>query len=349
MKLAIIGLPSSGKTTLFNALTRGHAAISAGGRSREANIGVVKVPDNRVDLLSTMYEPQKTIYAHVEYVDVGGLDSSGEKDKPLDEKLWNLVRPVDSIALVARNFEVGGIAPTAWSDIGKVESELILADLIVVEKRLARIEEDKKRGRKINEEEHNLLSRCLTALEEEKPLRSLSEEAASSPLLKGFALLSAKPILWIINNGEKYTKVEISEAPPNTMVTEVCGQLEMELAQLSPEESEVFRGGLEVDAEPALQRIIRYSYALLGLISFFTVGKDEVRAWTIAKGTPAQAAAGVIHSDIEKGFIRAEVLAYDDLVEFGSYAQAQKKGRVRLEGRDYIVQDGDIINFRFNV
>jgi GTP-binding protein YchF len=348
MKLAIIGLPGSGKTTLFNALTRGYAAISVGGRSREANIGVVKVPDDRVDLLSTMYEPQKTIYAHVEYVDVGGFDSSGEKDKPLDEKLWNLVRPADAIVLVARNFEIGGIAPAARSDIGKVESELRLADLIVVEKRLARIEEDKKRGRKINEGEYNLLSRCLTALEEERPLRSLSE-IASSPLLKGFALLSAKPILWIISNGEKYTKVEISEAPPNTMVTEVCGQLEMELAQLSPEESEVFRGGLEVNAEPALQRIIRYSYALLGLVSFFTVGKDEVRAWTITKGTPAQTAAGVIHSDIEKGFIRAEVLAYDDLVEFGSYAQAQKKGRIRLEGRDYIVQDGDIINFRFNV
>ena len=348
MKLAIIGLPGSGKTTLFNALTRGHAAISAGGRSREANIGVVKVPDGRVDLLSTMYEPQKTIYAHVEYADVGGLDSSGEKDKPLDETLWALVRPADAIVLVARNFETGGIAPTARSDIGKVESELILADLIVVEKRLARIEEDKKRGRKIDEEEHNLLSMCLTALEEEKPLRSLSE-AVSSPLLRGFSLLSAKPILWVINNGEKYAKVEGYETPPNTMVAEVCGQIEMELAQLSPEESEVFRGGLEVDAEPALQRIIRYSYALLGLVSFFTVGKDEVRAWTITKGTPARKAAGVIHSDIEKGFIRAEVLAYDDLVEFGSYAQAQKKGRVRLEGRDYIVQDGDIINFRFNV
>lgn len=348
MKLAIIGLPGSGKTTLFNALTRGHAAISAGGRSREANIGVVKVPDNRVDLLSTMYEPQKTIYAHVEYVDVGGLASSGEKDKPLDEKLWNLVRPADSIVLVARNFEIGGIAPAARSDIGKVESELILADLIVVEKRLARIEEDKKRGGKISEEEYNLLSGCITALEEERPLRSLSE-AASSPLLKGFALLSAKPILWVINNGEKYIKVEISEVPPNTTVTEVCGQLEMELAQLSPEESEVFRGGLEVDAEPALQRIIRYSYALLGLVSFFTIGKDEVRAWTIKKGTRAQQAAGAVHTDIEKGFIRAELLAYDDLVECGSYAQAQKKGRVRLEGRDYIVQDGDIINFRFNV
>jgi len=348
MKLAIIGLPGSGKTTLFNALTRGHAAISAGGRSREANIGVVNVPDGRVDLLSTMYEPQKTIYAHVEYVDVGGFDSSGEKDKPLDEKLWTLVRPADAIVLVARNFERGGFAPAAWSDIEKVESELILADLIVVEKRLARIEEDKKRGKKINEEEHNLLSRCLTALEEEKPLRALGE-AASSSLLKGFALLSAKPILWVINNGEKYTKVEISEAPPHTMVAEVSGQIEMELAQLSPEEAEVFRGGLEVDAEPALQRIIRYSYALLGLISFFTVGKDEVRAWTITKGTPARKAAGVIHSDIEKGFIRAEVLAYDDLVEHGSYAQAQKKGLARLEGRDYIVQDGDIINFRFNV
>ncbi|MEW5949469.1 MAG: DUF933 domain-containing protein [Thermodesulfobacteriota bacterium] len=348
MKLTIIGLPGSGKTTLFNALTRGHAALSSGGRAREANIGVVKVPDGRVDLLSTMYEPQKTIYAQVEYVDVGGLDSSGEKDNPLDEKLWTLVRPADAIVLVARNFEVGGIAPAARSDIGKVESELMLADLIVVEKRLARIEEDKKRGRKIDEEEHNLLSRCLAALEEEKPLRSLGE-AASSPLLKGFSLLSAKPILWVINNGEKYTKIEVSETPPNTMVAEVCGQLEMELAQLSPEESEVFRGGLDVDAEPALQRIIRYSYALLGLISFFTVGKDEVRAWTITKGTPARKAAGAIHSDIEKGFIRAEVLAYDDLVEHGSYAQAQKKGLVRLEGRDYIVQDGDIINFRFNV
>lgn len=349
MKLAIIGLPGSGKTTLFNALTRGHAVVCPGGRFKEANLGVVKVPDVRVDTLSTLYEPEKTIYAYVEYVDVGGLDGSSEKSKPLDEKLVNLVRPADALVLVARNFELGGMKPTARADIRKVESELILADLLVVENRLTRIGEDKKRGKKINEEEHDLLSRCLAALEGETPLRLLNE-VLSSTLLKGFAFLTAKPTLWVINNQEKhYPKVEIAQVPPNTMVTEVCGSLEMELAQLSPEEAEMFRRDLELDVEPALQRIIRHSYILLGFISFFTVGKDEVRAWTIKKGTNAQRAAGVIHSDIEKGFIRAEVLAYDDLAEFGSYAQAQKKGRVRLEGRDYIVQDGDIINFRFNV
>ncbi len=349
MKLAIIGLPGSGKTTLFNALTGGRAPISAGGRFKEANIGVVKVPDARVDALSAVYEPQKTTYAHIEYVDVGGFEVSGEKREPFDEKMLNLIRPADAIVLVARNFESGGMKPTAWADIQNVESELMLADLLVVEKRLLRIEEDKKKGRKINEEEYSLLSMCLAALEEERPLRS-ANEVVSSALLKGFAFLSAKPMLWVINSQEKeYAKPEIPQVPPNTAVTEVCGKLEMELAQLKPEEAEIFRGDFEVHAEPAMQRIIRHSYTLLGFLSFFTIGKDEVRAWTIKKGTNAQKAAGAVHSDMEKGFIRAEVLAYNDLIEFGSYAQAQRKGRVRLEGRDYIVQDGDIISFRFNV
>lgn len=349
MKLAIIGLPGSGKTTVFNALTRGHAAISTGGRGRDHNVGAVRVPDSRVDWLSAMYDPQKTIYAQVEYLDLGGFDDSDDKNRLIEDKLLNLMRPADALVIVARNFQLAGIGPNICKDITKVESDLIVADFMVVEKRLTKIEEEKKRGKKINEEEYVLLKQCAGTLENSSPLRSL-EGVFSSPMLKGFSLLSAKPMLWVINSQESGSEqANPPQMSPNTMVCEICGKLEMELAQLTPEEAELFRGDLNLGSEPALNKLIRHSYELLGLISFFTVGKDEVRAWTINRGTPAQAAAGVIHTDIEKGFIRAEVLAYRDLVEFGSFVQAQKKGKVRLEGRDYTVQDGDIINFRFNI
>ncbi len=349
MKLGIIGLPGSGKTTIFNALTGGHAAVSTGGRSRETNVAVVKVPDERVGRLSAIYEPQKTIYAQVEYSDVGGIEGSAEKNKPLDDKMLNLLRPMDALVLVARNFVSAGIEPTPRGDIRQVESDLIIADLVVVEKRLTRIEEDVKRGKKGNEEERDLLKQCLRSLEDEIPIRAV-QEVVSSNTLKGFAFLSAKPMVWVINNQETGgTPLGPIEVPANTAAVEICGKLEMELAQLSADEARMFRSDLAIASEPALERLIRDSYALLGLISFFTVGKDEVRAWTVRKETPAQSAAGVIHSDIEKGFIRAEVISYDDLLEFGSFAQAQKKGKVRLEGRDYAVQDGDIMNFRFNV
>lgn len=349
MKLALIGLPGSGKTTVFNALTKGQAALSSGSRSKDPNVGAVRVPDVRVDKLSAMYEPHKTIYAQVEYLDIAGFETSTDKTKPMDDKLLNLVRPMDAMVLVARNFVSAGLAQSVSADIKAVESDMIIADYIVIEKRLSRIEEEKKRGKKSNEDEQKLLSECLASLEDGKPLRSV-DHVFSSMLLKGFSLLSLKPILWVINSDESdFGRAPIPDPPPRTAVCEICGKLEMELAQLSPEEAELFRDDLKIELEPALNKLIRYSYDLLGLISFFTVGKDEVRAWTIRKGTTAQAAAGVIHSDIEKGFIRAEVVSYSDLMEFGSHGQAQKKGKVRLEGRDYIVQDGDIINFRFNV
>lgn len=348
MKLAIIGAPQSGKTTLFNALTSGHAAISPGGRSKEANIGVVKVPDRRIDRLAEIYEPEKTIYAQVEYFDVSGIGDAVEKKAALDDKILNLLRPVDALVLSARNFKLSGLESEPWEEIQRAEADLRIADYMVTEKRISRIDEEAKRGRKANEAERDLLMKCLTHLEAEQPLRTLDE--ISSPYLKGFGFLSAKPMLWVINSEEPGSvETDRMQIPRNTLIAEIPAKLEMELSQLSPEESALFRDSMEIDEEPALDRLIRDSYKLLGLISFFTVGKDEVRAWTIRAGTNAHAAAGAIHSDIEKGFIRAEVLAYDDLIEFGSYAQAQKKGKTRLEGKEYIVQDGDIINFRFKV
>ena len=343
MKLGIIGLPRSGKSTIFDALTRSSA--QSGNRS-EDRIGTIRVPDNRIETLSGMYNPKKTIYAQVEYF-LPGV-KGGAVDRR-DQNVWTPVRDADALIHVIRNFSGYGFdAPTPTADFSEIDQDLILIDQVSVEKRLERIELEKKRGRGIHPEEPGLLEKCLAALENEQPLRRISE-IAHSPVLRGFAFMSAKPKLVLFNNEDEDDNLpELSPAFGKEVTMVIRAKLEQELGQMSPEEAQEFLVEFNVTAS-AMDRVIKKSYALQGLISFFTVGEDEVRAWTIRGDTPAVEAADVIHSDIKKGFIRAEVVSYADLMAAGSHAEARKRGTVRLEGKTYIVQDGDIINFRFNV
>ena len=345
LNLGIIGLPGSGTSTLFQILTRSTSEQTA---KRGALIGTVQVPDRRVDTLTELFKPKKTVYAHLEYLlpqaeKAYGIDGKG------GETFWNDVRPCNALVHVVRNFHLlGGDAPRPRDDLVKIEGDMIVADLVVVEKRIESIHLDRKRGRKTNDEELALLDECLKVLEDERPLRD-HRELALAPLLKGYTLLSAKPVLTIFNNDDEDETLPPWEEPPTpAKALVVRGKLETELAELSPEEVDEFLEAYHVKGSAA-ERVVRHSCDLLGLISFFTVVHDEVRCWMISEGTTALDAAGVIHSDMKQGFIRAEVLAFDDLAATGSYQQAKKEAKVRLEGKDYVVQDGDVIYFRFNV
>jgi len=344
MKLGIIGLPGAGRSTVFEALTRATADLT---NKNESRIGTVRVPDERVDILSGMYNPKKTIYAQIEYFLPRSAGQAKEKNQ--DQGFWAKVRESDALIHVIRNFrglENADISPL--SDFNELNQELILADLVVAEKRVERMEHDNRRGKKYNPEEFTLLKNCLEHLENEDPLRDFPELAAA-PLLRGYAFQSAKPMLVLFNNEDDDDGLpESGDADIMGERMVIRGKLEQELAQMSDEEAAEFLAEFNITAS-AMDRVIRRSYDLLGLISFFTVGEDEVRAWTIRKETPAVDAAEVIHSDIKKGFIRAEVVAYDDLMSAGSHTEARKLGTVRLEGKTYPVQNGDIINFRFNV
>ncbi len=340
MKLGIIGLSSSGKTTVFEALTNN---FSEAEKKVENRIGTVKVPDDRVNILSDLYKPKKTTFAQVEYF------LPGRTVKSKEQSTWGRVRDCDAFIHVIRNFTGYGMeGPSLYKDFIDLDQELILADQVVVEKRLENLNLEKKRGRKINLQELLLLEDCLKNLENEIPLRKCPD-LASAPLLKGFTFISGKPLLVLFNNEEEdenLPEVENLTSKEDCMI--IRGKLERELAQMSEEEAADFLAEFNI-ASPAMDRVIKRSFEILGLISFFTVGEDEVKAWTIRKDTDAVDAADVIHSDIKKGFIRAEVLFYDDLMEAGTHHEARKKGTVRLEGKTYPVKDGDIINFRFNV
>lgn len=341
MKIGIIGLPRSGKSIVFEALTQNIDSMAHKGEPR---VGAKTVPDKRVDILSGMYNPRKTIYAQVEYFLPG---KQGQKKD--DQNIWHQARDCDALIHVVRNFGGYGFEnPTPVTDFNALNQELIFADLVIVEKRLERLEKDAKRGKEVSKEEMALLQECRKCLEEEIPLRK-HPEASTAAILKGFGFLSAKPMLILFNN------IDDDENPPETdgaladersMV--IRAKLEHELAQMTEEEAAEFLAEFNITSS-AMDRVINESYKLLGLISFFTVGEDEVRAWTIKEETRALDAAEVIHSDIKKGFIRAEVVSYEDLMDAGSHQEAKKKGTVRLEGKTYPVQDGDIINFRFNV
>ena len=342
MKIGIIGLPGSGKTTIFEALTH-----NITGHKGETRISTIKVPDKRVDILSDMYKPKKTIYAQVAYFLPGFQGHSKETGK--DYNIWNEIRDCDALIHVVRNFSGYGFKPPdLYNDFFNFEQEMILADLIVVEKRLKRIELEKQRHRKIDQEELALLIECQKNLENEIPLRK-NPDFVSAPALKGFAFVSAKPMLVLYNNEDDDDSLpDLKDITSRESCMIIRGKLEQELAQMSDEEAEDFLSEFNITAS-AMDRVISQSYELQGLISFFTVGEDEVRAWTIKKGTFALDAAGIIHTDIKKGFIRAEVVSFEDLIGAGTYHEARKKGAVRLEGKTYEVQDGDIINFRFNV
>jgi GTP-binding protein YchF len=345
MKLGIIGLPGAGKTTLFEALTK--IILDESAHKPEDRLGTIKVPDGRVDHLSTMYKPKKTIFAQIEYLlPYIPPQKPGQKG---DETTWTNVRTCDALIHVLRNFKgFGGEEPSPLEDFARLNEEMIFADLLVVEKRLERLELDKKRGKKADPEELKLLNECKELLEKEMPLRH-NPELASSPGLRGFTFLSGKPMLILFNNEDDDESLpETGDTLAGEQSLAIRGGLELELAQMDDEEAQEYLTEYNISTS-AMDRMIALSYELLGLVSFFTVGDDEVRAWTIKKDTLAVDAAEVIHSDIKKGFIRAEVVSYDDLMAAGSYKEARQRGTTRLEGKTYPVQDGDIIEFRFNV
>jgi GTP-binding protein YchF len=336
MKLGIIGLPLSGRSTTFEALTRQGSESVAHGEDR---LAVVRVPDERVNRLSRMFVPQKTTYAQVNYF-LAGQGSQKRETNP-----WLPVKDCDALIHVVRNH---GPDRRPAADFQAVDQELILSDLVQVEKRLERIELDHRRGKKMNPEERQFLSECRRTLEAETPLRRRFE-LADAKLLRGFGLLSAKPMLVVFNNEDADAALpEIGAIAEHEKCLVLRGKLEQELSRMSEEDAAEFLKEYQIGAS-AMGRMIRLSYEVLGLISFFTVGEDEVRAWTIRRSTPAVDAAGAVHSDMQKGFIRAEVIAYEDLIAAGSTAEARRRGTFRLEGKTYEVQDGDIINFRFNV
>ena len=358
MKTGIIGLPQVGKTSLFQILTKAHLSAQAHANPREAHIGVAKVPDNRLDRLAALYNPKKLTHTSVEYVDVGAIGQDALKESAYIGHL----RQVDALAHVVRVFEnpaiphVGEIDPLR--DIRNVEFDLMVSDLGQVEKRLERLEKDLKKMKTPDlEKEFELLKLAKAHLESEKPLREMQITPEDKKRIRGFMFLSEKPILYVLNIGEsselgkkleeavsKYKLTEIA-ARPNAGATAICGKVEAELSEMTDADAEEFLSSYGLN-ESGLTRLIRTTYQLLGLISFFTAGEDECRAWQIPVNTRAQEAAGAIHSDLEKHFIRAETIRWDQLLEAGSEANARAKGTLRLEGKDYIVQDGDVMHIR---
>jgi ribosome-binding ATPase len=358
MKTGIIGLPQVGKTSLFRILTKVNLSEHALSNPREAHIGVAKVPDERLDKLAALYHPKKLTHASVEYVDVGAIGQDALKETAYIGHL----RQVDALIHVLRAFEsdeiphVGPIDPLR--DIKNVEFDLMVSDLGQIEKRLERLEKDLKKMKTPElERENELLIKAKAFLETEKPLREMEMSPEDKKRIRGFMFLSEKPMLYVLNIGEstelgkdleaavgKYNLTEVA-ARPNAGASAICGKVEAELAEMSDEDAAEFLGSYGL-TESGLSRLIRKSYHLLGLISFFTAGEDECRAWTIPLHTRAQNGAGAIHSDLEKHFIRAETIRWDQLLEAGSEANARAKGTLRLEGKDYIVQDGDVMHIR---
>ncbi len=354
MRLGIIGLPQSGKTTVFNALTRGHQPISTSGGRFEVHTGVVDVPDERVDRLSAIFEPKKTIYAKVTYADIAGLEGS---QTAISGQLLNLLTQMDGLLHVVRCFEESSVPHPSGSvnplrDIGTMDSELLLNDMIAVERKMERLAEEHKKGggreRSVIERETVLFERFKEALSRETPLREIELTPEEEKTLAGFGFLTRKPMLVLLNLHEGQGLPPVEYSHPHCDQVALQGKLEMELAQLDAGDVEDFMAEYGI-TELGLARVIRLSYDLLGLISFFTVGSDEVRAWTIRRGASAYEAAGEIHTDLQKGFIRAEVIPYDELVSLGGLTEAKAKGRLRLEGKDYVVHDGEIVHIRFNV
>jgi GTP-binding protein YchF len=340
MRLGLCGLPTSGKTTIFSALA-GRRLASGKGRE-DAGQALLPVPDERVDKLSALFNPKKTTYAQVTYLDPPA--PLVKADDPAT-KLPAELRNCDGLIQVVRNFDGGLGAPDAAGDFQAFQDELILGDLITVERRLERIAQERKRGREVDNEEVQVLEKCLAQLESEQPLR-LIPEAAGHVKLRGFGLLSAKPFVLVSNNEEDDPAPPDMGGGPAPLV--IRAAIEAELAELDEEERAEFMADLGLEGS-TLDRLLAASYAALSAISFFTVGEDEVRAWTVGQGALAPQAAGVIHTDLEKGFIRAEVMRYEDLMEHGSEAAVKKAGLMKLSGKDYEVQDGDILHVRFNV
>jgi GTP-binding protein YchF len=358
MEVGIMGLAASGKTSLFSLLT-GHAHNGRDGRRNLNRVGIATVPDLRLDSLTAMYRPRRHTPATIRFADVPGIpdEHRGEPDLNLPE-----LRSTDALLVVLRAFVTDAVAHPKGSvdplrDLEHIEEEFILQDQMVIERRLERLERDLKKRRAIElERERDLLERCLAVLEAERPLRSENFDPNDRKRLRGFTFLSLKPMLVVVNVGED----EVSSNPftdprwaawtsrPNLAFTRVCTTLEAELAELEGDDAEALMAGFRL-ADRAVDRVIGESYRLLGLISFFTVGEDECRAWSILNGSRALDAAGEIHSDIQRGFIRAEVVPYDELLDAGSLSVCRQRGTLRIEGKSYTVADGDVVHFRFNV
>lgn len=362
MKIGIVGLPLSGKTTLFNALTGSEIDTAAfmGGKS-DAHQAMVYVPDDRVEKLSEIFLPKKKTPATIEYVDLAGLSSSVQKKAGFSDQFLGQIRTVDAILITLRAFTDENIPHPLTSvdpgrDLNVIESEFILSDLAIIENRMNRLERQ-MRAKKQDQDvrEFAVLERFKESLENEHPLRQLDIDENDELLIRGYQFLTLKPLIILLNiNEDDINNSSVLEPLQHRgensfeKVLSVSAKIEMEIQQLSEEEAELFRSDLGI-TESAMGKLIATSYDLLGLLSFLTVGSDEVRAWTIAENTHAPIAGGTIHSDIERGFIRAEVVAFDEFISRGSLAQCRNDGVLRLEGRDYIVKDGDIINFRFAV
>ncbi len=360
MQIGIIGLPLSGKTTIFNALTRGHADVAnfASGKL-QVHTASVQVPDPRVDVLSQMFKPRKTIYAQVQYNDIAGLARGIGEKGGIEGNLLNQIVQNDALVHVVRAFEdenvphlEGSVNPAR--DLGLLDTELILSDLGVVERRLERIKTALGKGggapaeRQAFQQEAEQLERFRTTLEGGGLLRDLELAPAELKPLRSLALTTLKPTLIVLNTGEQDAEkalASIAYEHKHTQVVALQGRVEMELAQMSEDEAGEFLAEFGI-AEPSLPRVIRLSYQLLGLQSFFTVGEDEVRAWTIPVGATAVDAAAAIHTDLARGFVRAEVVSYDNLIQSGGMTEAKAKGVLRLEGKEYVVHDGDIVHIR---
>jgi len=362
MKIAIIGMPKSGKTTIFNALTGGKAEVAAYSPTLVPNTGVAKVPDSRLSMLEGIFQPKKTIPAEVSYIDIAGsLKSFGREG--VGGEFLNYLTTADALLQVVRTFEdekvphpEGSIEPKR--DIASLDLELAISDLAIIERRLDKLETSLKGAKAAERElylkEQLLLQKAKAGLEKDIPIRQQGLAKDELKTLSNYQFLTAKPMLVVLNIGEEQISQasqlegEVSSLYPQFAVVALCGKLEMELGQLSDAEAKEFREAMGLST-PALDRVIDLSYSLLGLVSFFTTVSSELKAWTIPGGSPAPKAAGKVHSDMERGFIRAEVISYSDLESCGNLAEVRKRGLLRTEGKNYIIQDGDIVTFLFNV